>query len=109
MDKVARVLVPDRRRCARTAKDFPLGHALFALATFVAVCGKVLAETPDTKLDFLPPHDVQSRVSVRGAPRSTGAARSSGFFVIRRRFRWRSRLASPDILPDQSRLARNAR
>jgi hypothetical protein len=30
-------------------------------------------------------------------------------FMIRCRSRWRSRLASPDILPDQSRLARNAR
>jgi hypothetical protein len=28
---------------ARAAKDFPLVHALFALATFVAVGGKVLA------------------------------------------------------------------
>ena len=28
------------------------------------------------------------------------------FFTIRRRFRWRSGLASPDILPDRSRLAR---
>ena len=52
MDKVARMLVAGRRRYARAAKDFPLAHALFALATFVAVCGKVLAETPDTKLDF---------------------------------------------------------
>jgi len=45
-------LVAGRRRHARAAKDFPLAHALFALATFVAVCGKVLAQTPDTKLDF---------------------------------------------------------
>jgi hypothetical protein len=52
MDKVAHMLVAGRRRYARAAKDFPLAHALFALATFVAVCGKVLAETPDTKLDF---------------------------------------------------------
>jgi len=52
MDKVARMLVAGRRRYARAAKDFPLAHALFTLATFVAVCGKVLAETPDTKLDF---------------------------------------------------------
>jgi len=33
-------------------RDFPLAHALFAFATFVAVCGKALGETPDTKLDF---------------------------------------------------------
>jgi pimeloyl-ACP methyl ester carboxylesterase len=37
---------------ARTAKNFPLARALFALGTFVAVCGQVVAETPDTKLDF---------------------------------------------------------
>jgi pimeloyl-ACP methyl ester carboxylesterase len=58
MDKVARMLVAGRRRCARAAKDFPLGHALFALATFVAVCGKVLAETPGTKLDFARQFDI---------------------------------------------------
>ena len=52
MDKVACMLVAGSRRHARAAKDFPLAHALFALATFVAVCGKVLAQTPDTKLDF---------------------------------------------------------
>jgi pimeloyl-ACP methyl ester carboxylesterase len=52
MDKVACMLVAGRRRHARAAKDFPLAHALFALATFVAVCSKVLAQTPDTKLDF---------------------------------------------------------
>ena len=52
MDKVACMLVAGRRRHARAAKDFPLAHALFALAMFVAVSGKVLAETPDTKLDF---------------------------------------------------------
>ena len=52
MDKVARMLVAGRRRYARAAKSFPLAHALFALAMFVAVSGKVLAETPDTKLDF---------------------------------------------------------
>ena len=44
MDKVARMLVAGRRRYARAAKDFPLAHALFALVTFVAVCGKVLAK-----------------------------------------------------------------
>jgi pimeloyl-ACP methyl ester carboxylesterase len=33
-------------------RDFPLAHALFAFAMFVAVCGKALGETPDTKLDF---------------------------------------------------------
>jgi hypothetical protein len=43
---------------ARAAKDFPLAHALFALATFVAVGGKVLAETPDTKLDFARQFDI---------------------------------------------------
>ena len=52
MDKVARMLVAGRRRYPRAAKSFPLAHALFALAMFVAVSGKVLAETPDTKLDF---------------------------------------------------------
>jgi len=52
MDKVARMLVAGRRRYPRAAKSFPLAHALFALAIFVAVSGKVLAETPDTKLDF---------------------------------------------------------
>ena len=52
MDKVARMLIAGRRRYARAAKDFPLAHAVFALATFVALCGEVLAETPDTKLDF---------------------------------------------------------
>ena len=52
MDKVARMLVAGRRRYARAAKSFPLAHALFALAMFVAVSGEVLAETPDTKLDF---------------------------------------------------------
>src|SRR5215469_9046444 len=58
MDKVARMLVAGRRRYARAAKDFPLAHALFALATFVAVSGKVLAETPDTKLDFARQFDI---------------------------------------------------
>ena len=43
---------------ARAAKDFPLVHALLALATFVAVGGKVLAETPDTKLDFARQFDI---------------------------------------------------
>jgi len=52
MDKVARMLVAGRRRYARAAKSFPLAQALFAVAIFVAVSGKVLAETPDTKLDF---------------------------------------------------------
>jgi hypothetical protein len=33
-------------------------HALFAFATFVAVCGKVVAETPDTKLDFARQFDI---------------------------------------------------
>jgi pimeloyl-ACP methyl ester carboxylesterase len=58
MDKVACMLVAGSRRHARAAKDFPLAHALFALATFVAVCGKVLAETPDTKLDFARQFDI---------------------------------------------------
>jgi hypothetical protein len=58
MDKVARMLVAGRQRCARAAKDLPLAHALFALATFVAVCGKALAETPDTKLDFARQFDI---------------------------------------------------
>jgi len=49
---VVRMLVAGRRRYARAAKSFPLAHALFAVAIFVAVSGKVLAETPDTKLDF---------------------------------------------------------
>src|SRR5215469_3691634 len=52
MDKVARMLVAGRRRYAGAAKSFPLAHALFAFATFVAACGKALGETPDTKLDF---------------------------------------------------------
>ena len=46
------------KKLARTAKDFPLAHALFALATFVAVGGEVLAETPDTKLDFARQFDI---------------------------------------------------
>jgi len=58
MEKVARMLVAGRRRYTRAAKDFPLAHALFAFATFVAVCGKVLAETPDTKLDFARQFDI---------------------------------------------------
>jgi hypothetical protein len=58
MDKVAPMLVAGRRRYARAAKDFPLAHALFVLATFVAVCGKVLAETPETKLDFARQFDI---------------------------------------------------
>jgi len=41
MDKLARML-----------------HALLALATFVAMCGKVVAETPDTKLDFAQQFDI---------------------------------------------------
>jgi hypothetical protein len=45
-------------RKSGAAKDFPLVHALFALATFVAVGGKVLAETPDTKLDFVRQFDI---------------------------------------------------
>ena len=57
MDKVACMLVAGRRRHARAAKDFP-PHALFALATFVAVCSKVLAQTPDTKLDFARQFDI---------------------------------------------------
>jgi pimeloyl-ACP methyl ester carboxylesterase len=52
------MLIAGRRRYARAAKDFPLARALFALATFVAVCGKVLAETPDTKLDFARQFDI---------------------------------------------------
>ena len=39
-------------------RDFPLAHALFAFATFVAVCGKALGETPDTKLDFARQFDI---------------------------------------------------
>jgi pimeloyl-ACP methyl ester carboxylesterase len=52
------MLVAGRRRFARAAKDFPLAHALFAIATFVAVCGKVLADTPGTKLDFARQFDI---------------------------------------------------
>ena len=65
MDEVARMLVAGRRRYARAAKDFPLAHALFALATFVAACDKVLAETPDTKLDL--PHLLDNSTSGRAA------------------------------------------
>src|SRR6516162_947530 len=52
MDKAPRMLVAGRRHYARAAKNFPVAQALFALATFVAVYGKALAETPGTKLDF---------------------------------------------------------
>ncbi|MFY9837987.1 MAG: alpha/beta hydrolase [Xanthobacteraceae bacterium] len=58
MDKVARMLVTGRRRYARAAKDFPLAHALLAFATFVAVCGNALGETPNTKLDFARQFDI---------------------------------------------------
>jgi hypothetical protein len=67
-------------RYARAAKDFPLAHALFALATFVAACDKVLAETPDTKLDFARQFDIGAGrklfLECRGAaPAVQGAAR----------------------------------
>ena len=52
------MLVAGPRHYAHAAKNFPVAQALFALATFVAVCGKVLAETPDTKLDFARQFDI---------------------------------------------------
>jgi hypothetical protein len=63
MDKVARMLVAGRRRYARAAKDFPLVHALFALSTFVAVGGKVLAETPDTISSILLDNSTSGRAA----------------------------------------------
>jgi len=58
MDKAPRMLVAGRRHCARAAKNFPVAQALFALATLVVVCGKALAETPGTKLDFARQFDI---------------------------------------------------
>jgi hypothetical protein len=46
MDKATRMLAGTWRY--RAAKNFPIAQALFALAAFFAVCGKGLAETPDT-------------------------------------------------------------
>jgi pimeloyl-ACP methyl ester carboxylesterase len=56
MDKATRMLAGTWRY--RAAKNFPIAQALFALAAFFAVCGKGLAETPDTKLDFARQFDI---------------------------------------------------